>query len=289
MLEFVKSMLSWVPAMILASAVACNDPVIGPDPEIYPESWDLPPHWSWAGDKIVYASPGLPDSIPDYLLFIIDTTGENRHPVVAGAIDGVFLPGDTQLVIMGADFKLYVLDLNTSSLQLLVDHAFSRFPDIDPDRGYLYYEDAGVANGWATSIYRMDLATGDTTHIIGGSFPVLSPDGRQLLFYRHDRVRCFDMASDSEWVVFAPVADAEMDWSPDGSEIVIGSINLKEFWGKLYKVRPDGTGARRFSTGLSPQYSRTGNRLSVLRPGADNRYHLFLIDPDGGNPKQLTF
>ena len=53
----------------------------------------------------------------------------------------------------------------------LCDCTDSRFPEVSPDRKSVYYEDQGVANNWATSIYRMDLTTGDTTHIVGGSFP----------------------------------------------------------------------------------------------------------------------
>ena len=279
--------MKWVVALAVVFMMSCDGLFRPSDPIV--ETWDFEPRWSWSGDKIAYTSRGIVDSMFARHVFIIDTTGENRRPVLGNAVMAVWLPGDSELVVMSLDFKLWRFNLNTQSLTRLCDCLDARFLEVDPSGQYLYYEDAGVANGWATSIYRMDLATGDTTHIIGGSFPNLSPDGRFLSYWRDNEVRVLELDSDSERVVFAPAFQAHLDWSPDGSDIVIGNITRRRYYGNLYKVHPDGSGARRFSTGISPQYSRTGNRLSVLRPGADNRYHLFLIDPDGGNPKQLTF
>ena len=286
-----RILLCWVSIALVAvglTGCSCEDPS-GPDPDLYPEAWDYMPRWSWAGDRIVFSSPAVVDSVFTQHLFIVDTTGENRYPVLGGAVMAVWLPGDTELVAMGKDFKLYRLNLNTHQLTNLCDCVDSRHLELDPSGRYLYYEDAGDADGWAPSVYRMDLTPGDTTNIIGGSFPTLAPDGTKLVFYRHRKVHCYDLLADSLWVVYSPVEDAELDWAPDGSDVVVGHVNLKGYFGKLYRVKPDGTGAHQLSTGISPHSSRTGNRLSILRAGSDNRYHLFLIDPDGGNPKQLTF
>ncbi|MEJ2722957.1 MAG: hypothetical protein P8181_17745 [bacterium] len=272
---------------IMLAVPACDRPGTDPEPEYL--RLDDTPRWSNAGDRLVFYAPGYRDSIPGPVLYVVDTTGENLHKVAVGGAIGIWLPGDTQLVVMGVDFKLYTLDLRKDSLSLLCDCAFARFPELDPTGRYLYYEDAGVANGWATSIFRMDLTTRDTTHIVGGSYPVISPDGNRLLFERSNLLNCYDLTSDSEWVVFSPGFQAHSDWSPDGSEIIVGNVLREGYYRNLYKVKPNGSDRRYFMDGLSPQYSPSGHRIAVARFGSDKRTHIWLIDPDGGNPKQITF
>jgi hypothetical protein len=100
---------------------------------------------------------------------MVDTSGENRKLLAVGGRSSVWLPGDTAIIFDKLDYKLYYLDLKTMQESLLCDCTDARFVEMSPDGKSIYYEDQGVADGWATSIYRMDLATGDTTHIVGGS------------------------------------------------------------------------------------------------------------------------
>lgn len=271
---------------IMLAAPACNRH--GPDPEPEKIRLDDGPRWSNAGDRLSFHAPGYRDSIPTTVLYVVDTTGANLHRVVTGGVLGIWLPGDTQMVVMGYDFKLYLLDLLGDSLSFICDCTDARFPELDPTGRYLYYEDAGVANGWATSIFRMDLDTRDTTHITGGTYPVISPDGGYLLFERND-LYCLDLAADTDWVVFSPGFQAFSDWSPDGSEIIVGNVLRDGYYGNLYKVKPDGSDRHYFMNGISPQFSPTGNRIAMSRYGPDGRSHIWLVDPDGGNPRQITF
>ncbi len=262
----------------------------GKEPEPPPVmSWDMAPSWSNAGDRIAYTSPGIDDSIYSHVLYVIDTNGQNRTLLSVGGLHAAWLPGDTAMIYMKGDFKLYYLDLTTMQESLLCDFGFARFPDIDSTGRWLYYEDRGVANNWATSIYRMDLTTGDTVHIVGGTQPRLSHDQRYLLYTRQE-VYKYDLTADSETALFSPGFQAFCDWSPDDSEILIGNVfPSKEHGITVYRVDSDGSNRRHFSYGRWPTFSPGGDRIAVVRPGSDNKYHVWLIDNNGNNPKQLTF
>ena len=164
-----KYRLVFMGIVVLAGVLAgyCRGP--GDEP-IKITSWDAAPSWSNAGDRLTFTGPGDKDSIFTYVLYMIDTTGEGRTLLSIGGSYSTWLPGDTAIIFMKVNFKLYYLNLNTMQESLLCDCAFARFPEMDIDGKSLYYEDRGVANNWATSIYRMDLATGDTTHIVGGGY-----------------------------------------------------------------------------------------------------------------------
>lgn len=264
----------------------CRGP--GDDP-IEITTWDAAPSWSNAGDRLTFASLGDPqDSVPIMGLYIVDTTGDNRVLLAPGGSHSTWLPGDTAIIYMKIDFKLYYLNLNTMQESLLCDCGFARFPEMSPDGKSLYYEDRGVANNWATSIYRMDLATGDTTHIVGGSYPSVSPDSRYLLIYRH-KVYRYDMVADSEIVIFSPGLQAKYDWSPDGTTILVADPVEKGYQNKIWKVNPDGTEAHYFTEGKYPKYSPTGERIAIIRVSPDRKDHVWLIYPDGSNAKQITF
>ncbi len=262
----------------------------GKEPEPPPVmSWDMAPSWSNAGDRIAYTSPGIDDSIYSHVLYVIDTNGQNRTLLSVGGLHAAWLPGDTAMIYMKGDFKLYYLDLTTMQESLLCDFGFARFPDIDSTGRWLYYEDRGVANNWATSIYRMDLTTGDTVHIVGGSNPRISPSQRELLFWRYDTVFRFDLAGGVESKLYTPGFQADYDWSPDGEVILIGNITRGDLFYKTFRVNSDGGDPRYFTYGNSPRYSPDGARIVIIRPSSDNKEHVWLVDKNGDNPKQLTF
>ena len=248
--------------------------------------WDFAPSWSNAGDKITFTRPGIEDSIFAEVLYLIDTTGTEITPLTIGGMYATWLPGDSEIVFFKGNFKLYYMNLNTMQELLLCDCSFARFPDYDINNNLLYYEDQGVSHNWATSIYKMDLTTGDTTHIVGGSFPQLSPDGRYLLISRHQVYR-YDLITDSNIVVFN--YGNEYDWSPDGSKILIGNFTKTERLYKIYEIDSDGSNSKSFTSGKYPRYSPNGDRIVVAKPSADERNHLWLIDREGKNPKQITF
>ena len=264
--------------LLVAALLAC----IYPPVEV--TTWDAVPSWSNAGDRLTFASRGSGDSIL-LGLYIVDTTGENRVLLSPGGSHSTWLPGDTAVVFI-KNVRLYYLNLNTMQESLLCDCRYSRFPEMSPDGKSVYYEAPGVANNWATSIYKMGLSTGDTTHIVGGSFPSLSPDSRYLLIRRHQVYR-YDLTTDSQIVIYG--TGKEYDWSPDGTKILIGNFKESELQYKIVKINSDGTGAHYFTHGISPKYSPNGDRIALIRPSSDGKDHIWLINTDGSDAKQITF
>lgn len=280
-------MRRFIPFSILvlaATLVSCFG--CGTDPEQPITDWDNGPAWSNAGDRLTFYSPGYADSIYTSALYVVDTNGENRRLLAAGGLDATWLPGDTEIIFFRVDFRLYYLNLVNMQESLVCDCADARFPEVTADGRHLYYEDAGVADNWATSTYRMDLATGDTTHIVGGGTPRLSPDERYLLVNR-DHVYRHDIITDSEVVVFHTGID--YDWSPEGDTILVGRFYERDLINKIYKVTKDGSWSDYFCSGMRPRYSPSGNRIAVIRVSSDGKDHLWLINRDGRNANQITF
>jgi Tol biopolymer transport system component len=269
--------------LILLSLLRCD---CGTSPELVITDWDRAPSWSNRGDRLTFSSPGYGDSINTVALYVIDTNGQNRQLLAAGGLSSTWLPGDTAIVFFRPDFKLFYLSLVTMQESLLCDCSDARFPEVESTGRYLYYEDAGIADNWATSIYRMTLTSGETTHIVGGSYPSLSPDGRYLLVNR-DHVYRVELMSGAQEAIFS--SGLEYDWSPEGDTILIGRFYEKNLHDKMFKVTKDGRWSAYFANGESPKYSPNGNRIAVIRISSDAKEHIWLINRDGRNPKQITF
>lgn len=258
----------------------------GDDPPIEITDWEALPAWSNAGDRITFASPGVGDSNHVLGLYVVDTNGNNLRLLSPGGAGSVWLPGDTALVFHKIDFNLYYLHLGAMEESLICDCLDARFPEMETTGNSLLYEDQGVSDNWATSVYRMNLLTGDTTHIVGGSYPSLSPDGRYLLVRRQGVFR-YDLQSGSHVKVYP--YGRMYDWSPDGGTILVDDFIERPLIGQVHKVNPDGSNGRYFTKGKHARYSPSGNRIALIRASSDGKDHVWLIDPDGSNAKQLTF
>ena len=131
----------------------------------------------------------------------------------------------------------------------------------------------------------MDIKTGDTAHVVGGSFPSVSTDGRHLLVNRQS-VYQVDLTTHEQISVYR--AALEYDWSPDGDTFLVGNFYEKSLQQKIYKVRKGGGWSEYFTNGESPRYSPRGDRIVLTRISSDRKEHLWLVDRDGRNAKQLT-
>lgn len=145
------------------------------------------------------------------------------------------------------------------------------------------------------------------------SDPQFSPDGKTLVFVRHNVRTAQPEGAASVWTVKLrtgverQVTPIEMnagdtpDWSPDGKRILFHD-NLDEpgVNSNLYTVRPDGTGLKQltFATDgvtqyLGSSYSPDGRWITVGRRPATggtelNSADVFIMRADGTHIRQLT-
>ncbi len=125
-------------------------------------------------------------------------------------------------------------------------------------------------------IYRLDLATREevrlTSHPASDSYPMMSPDGTQMVF-QSNRDGDFDIyIADPDGGNVRPVTDNDFfdrlaSWSPDGNWIIFSSDIRNDGTFDLFRVRPDGTNLQRI-------YS-DAHRNSHPRWSSDNRYIVF--------------
>lgn len=255
------------------------------DPPVFTD-WDYSPQWSNQGDRISFSGPASKDAAGNRWLFVIDTNGRNRTPISQNGLASTWLPGDTALIFFKDDFRLYYVNLTTMQESLLCNCSFARYPDMDPNGTHVFYEEAGVSDNWGNSVYRKDLSSGDTSYIVGGSFPSVAPDGKYLLVNRQS-VFQVDLVTHEQIVVYR--AALEYDWSPDGDTFLVGNFYDENLQQKIFKVRKGGGWSAYFTNGESPRYSPRGDRIVLTRISSDGKEHLWLVDRDGRNAKQITF
>ena len=140
--------------------------------------------------------------------------------------------------------------------------------------------------------------------------PSWSPDGTRIAFTVAGRVgeagweyRLYNMNQDGSGV--APIGDLQgltPDWSPDGSRIVYaaGSGSRKE----IYIAGADGSNRTRLTYPENDEppgdtardhsgvWSPDGSRIAFVRvwrhPAGNSHCQILVVDPDGGDPVQLT-
>jgi Tol biopolymer transport system component/DNA-binding winged helix-turn-helix (wHTH) protein len=82
-------------------------------------------------------------------------------------------------------------------------------------------------------------------------------------------------------------------FSPDGRQIVFCSARSSGDSFELWIASADGSGARQLTRGIGRgqcggSWSPHGQQIAFDSVGEDGRYHIWLIDPDGGTPRQVT-
>jgi Tol biopolymer transport system component len=119
-----------------------------------------------------------------------------------------------------------------------------------------------------------------------------SPDGKWIAFSRDAGRRA---SQESIWIAAAAggrlrrltdcrpesCADVQPGWSPDGHLLVFRRL-LRTSFGRLYTVRPDGSGLTSIGDGLDPQWSPDGRRIAF-----DDSEGLYVANADGSYLRRL--
>ncbi len=180
----------------------------------------------------------------------------------------------------------------------------ARFPAWSPD-GKIYF--FGHKSNESSSIYYLDEAQGEPYKLTsppddvwGDAWPVLSPDGEWIAFYRN----WYDEAQNGIWLMRPDGSEAhrilDMEvrrafWSPDGSKLAFEGPkpDATTFSFEVWVSAADGSHPQQLTTfpegigAWEPKWSPDGQRI-VFNAGESARGQVFVIRADGGEPQQLT-
>jgi Tol biopolymer transport system component len=137
---------------------------------------------------------------------------------------------------------------------------------------------------------------------VGGN-PIWSPDGKQLLIMvGKGDIPGTNMSNMEAWAenidgsapkkLRIPETDQVDDWSPDGSWVLTCSHRDKDVGYQIYRMRLDGTDARRLTTtgigvlNLDGRISPDGRQIAYFRIG-DRQSGIWVMNADGSDPHRI--
>ena len=176
-----------------------------------------------------------------------------------------------------------------------LDFEWVRNPQISPDGKQIIYtrqrvdkmKDKIVSTLWMVN-------TDGTRHrqLMEGGGGLWSPDGTRIAFVKHDAdgrpqifVRYMDPEGSVSQITSSENAPSSMAWSPDSRSIAfVARVKQKSDWQITLPGRPEGAKWTEDPVIIEDLHYRL-DRVGYTNNGYD---HLFVVQADGGTPKQLT-
>ena len=173
-------------------------------------------------------------------------------------------------------------------------------PTWSPDGRILWLRPGGFAISRAEGNgFRMIRVAGEN------SSPTVSPDGRQIAFRRQlgehkSAIFVVSAKGGPARRVVAPaggVAD-KIDWSPDGSRIVLSAPEFgagKQPSSNVFTIRPDGSGLRQLTHSRggnvnngADSWSPDGKRIAFVSNRGGGAYEIWVMNADGTHATAVT-
>ena len=257
---------------------------------------DSAPSWSLDGSRIAYAhTSGTVESADRAGIYLADTLGGTPVHILTGSYSYPdWSPDGRHLAVTGGG--IFVITATGDSLTRL-SSAIGYDVKWSPDGSTLAYETYD-----STNVYRLWLMASDGTRVRAmnawGSDswfePDWSPDGSRLA-----HVRSGGWITEPEVFVMDTTGfgvrrltndgfeDRYPAWSPDGQWIAWGSWHGET--AELWLMKSDGTGARKLTNGLWPEWAPDSRHIAYTAADAWNgTYRLFTIDCLTGGVRQIT-
>ncbi|SEN12974.1 TolB family protein [Lihuaxuella thermophila] len=140
-------------------------------------------------------------------------------------------------------------------------------------------------------IYKMNEDTTAVSRVADGMFVDVSPDGKKLAFIKQDSL--YVSGADGKHPIRLthsrfPVYDSSPRWSPDGTKIVFSRSD-----GNIYVIDANGKNLTNLTNtdetviNSEPDWSPDGSKI-VFHSNRTGQSHIFVMNADGSNVKQLT-
>jgi len=266
---------------------------------------ELFPLWSPDGWWITFHT-GSQDS---YEVYVMEADGDKRinlskHQTVDVGED--WAPDGKRLAFTSnrnGHNQIFIVNHDGSGLTPLTGEEEANAPRWSPDGHRIAYQAVPLGSDADVypDIYMINADGSDKVNLTDMSTgadmsPAWSPDGQKLAFSSNRDGNWEIYVVDVETLALSRLTEDPGDdtvplWSPDGSRIAFLSNRdgLEGPYGpkRLYTIKPDGSDLQRVtsdvSVGYSFQWSPDGTQFVF-----DDGSHIFLVDADGRNPRQLT-
>lgn len=251
---------------------------------------NLFPKWSEDGTKLLFQSNRngnwdifLFDFDKDTLVQLTDDQTNDQHPV--------WLPNENKIVFdsdrEGHNY-LYKKDLKTGNTSFLFKRNIEcRQASFPPTKRLVYFSGFDrLTEEWA--IYSYDFVSDNLNHLTklkgNCSMPLVSPNGKKILFKRTINAYPFEQLSILNWygkleTELDSLWASDLCWSPSGLKIYFVSCE-DELQGEVFSVWKDGSHLERLTNDKieirTPAISPDGSKMA-LSGLQENGFDIFII------------
>jgi TolB protein len=207
---------------------------------------------------------------------------------------------------------IYTMNLDGSALRSLSPHGLQGLPAYSPDGETIVFdrtlpkEDAlWLMNADGSELRQLthNGPAGKGECRCDGS-PVFSPDGKRIAFVRTItdlQTATFVVNTDGtglkQLTSWHDGVSAKLDWSPDGSRIVLSSPQAERpgTASNVYTIRTDGTGLKQLTHETTPGvhdladgFSPDGKKIIFAKTVDGGPFQVYVMNADGSGVQQLT-